>query len=125
MRLNWLTFIAGTIPLYVYLGWRIQISWLNFPNAGKTFVILGVLNLFFFLWFLQKRYLPALEAMRQSEDISNVRRWIARWTFLLYTANCLVAVGLLFRMGGGTLQQSVPFYTVGLLLILSLWPRQI
>ena len=115
------------IPLYVYIGETIPgFSWLNFPNAGKTFVILEVIDLLSFLWVRRELYSPALEVIQsQPENIHAVRRWLSSWIILLCTANCEPLFGLAFRMGHKTLQQSLPFYVVGSLLILWLWPRQV
>lgn len=126
MRLVWFCFVIS-IPLYVYVGETMPgFLWLSFPNAGRTFVILAALNLFSFSWVLRKRYFPDAAVVRtEPETMRAVRRWMTSWTILICNANSVVLIGLAFRMGGKTLQQSLPFYVIGALLILSLWPRQI
>jgi len=126
MRFMWFSFIIS-IPLYVFLGEAMPgLSWLSFPNAGKAFVILAVLNLLSFSWALRKRYSPALANLRsQPEKIQAVKRWTTYWIILLCSANSITVIGLAFRMGGKTLQQTLPFYVVGSVLTFSLWPRQV
>ena len=126
MRLAWLSFIAS-VALIVWAGeWIPGFSWLAFPHAGKTFVILGVYCILSFFWIWRKRYSPALRAIRsQPEDVQAVRRWMGFWTILICIANAEILFGFALRMGGKTLQQSLPFYVPGSLLILWLWPRQV
>jgi hypothetical protein len=124
MRLMWFTFLVS-VPLYVFMGETTRFSWLNFPNAGKVFILLGALTLLSFTWALRKRYSPALGAvLTEPDNIVVVRRWMNFWTMVLCNANALVVIGLAFRMGGKTLRQTLPFYVVGSILILSLWPRK-
>ena len=77
MRRMWFGIIIS-IPLYVYMGESLKrISWLEFRNAGKLFLVLSVLCLGEFLWFRTKRYSGALQAAkRQPDDIGAVRLWM-------------------------------------------------
>jgi hypothetical protein len=126
MRLMWLALIIVDL-LYVYIGeTQPVLSWLEFRNAGKTFVILAVLNFTSFLWALLRRYRPAVGVLRREpENMRAVKRWMGMWTILLGNASSLTLFGLALRMGGKTLQQSLCFYIPGVLLTLSLWPRQV
>jgi hypothetical protein len=126
MRMMWFGLITANV-LYVYIGETEPVlSWLSFRHAAKTFAILAMLSFIAFAWALWKRYLPAVEALRdQPENMQAVKRWMGRWTILLCNASSLTLFGLAFRMGGKTLQQSAPFYLVGVLLTLWLWPRQV
>jgi hypothetical protein len=126
MHLMWFSFIVAFV-LIVWAGETMPgFSWLAFPNAGKTFFILAVFYILSFFWVRGKRYSPALEAIRsQPEDIHAVRRWMSSWTMLVCMANAQTLFGFAFRMGGKTLQQSLPFYVLGFLLTLWLWPRQV
>jgi hypothetical protein len=126
MRLIWFGFIIA-IPLYAWVGETVQAtSWLNFWHAGEVFGILAVVELFYFFWARKKLYTPALVALQnQPGDMHAVRRWMNSWIVLLCMANSMILFGLAFRLGSKTLQQSVPFYVVGSLLILWLWPRQV
>jgi hypothetical protein len=126
MRFVWCGFIVS-IPVYLYYGEVARrISWLGFSNAGKVFVILGALNLLSFSWILRRRYLPALRVCRsQPENVDAVKHWMNSWTILICNANSEIVTGFAFWMGDKTLQQSLPFFVIGPVLILSLWPRQI
>lgn len=126
MRFIWFAFIVS-IALYVWIGETMPgFSWLTFDNAGKAFFILAVLNLVSFSWAWRKLYSPALAVIRSHpENIRAVKRWMSSWIILLCNAESLAVFGLAFRMGDKTLQQSSPFYVVGLLLTLWLWPRQV
>jgi hypothetical protein len=126
MRFVWCAFIVS-IPLYFY-GGKVarRFSWLGFSNAGKVFVILGALNLLSFSWGLRRRYFPALRVFRsQPENFDAVKRWMHYWIVLICTANSEIVLGFAFWMGDKTLQQSLPFFVIGSVLILSLWPRQV
>lgn len=126
MRLMWLGLMIANL-LYVYMGETGPVlSWLSFRNAGKTFVILAVLNFISFSWALWKRYLPAVGVLRgQPENMRAVKRWTGMWIILLANASSFTLFGLAFRMGGKTLRQSLAFYIVGVLLTLWLWPRPV
>jgi hypothetical protein len=112
---------------YLYAGGVVRgISWLKFRAGGTTFIALGVLNLVAFSWVLRKRYLPDQRNLRgRTENADAVKRWMSSWTILLCNANSLVVLGFAFWMGGKTLGQSLPFFVIGSLLILLLWPRQV
>ena len=126
MRAMWFAFIMS-IPLYIYAGDVVgRISWLQFQSAGKTFIVLAALNLLAFSWVLRKRYLPDQRNLQgQTENADAVKRWMSSWTILLCNANCEIVLGFAFWMGGKTLGQSLPFFVIGSLLILSSWPRQV
>jgi hypothetical protein len=125
MRLVWLAFVVS-VPLYVFIGEITRSSWLNFSNAGKVFIGLGALNLLSFTWVLRNRYSSALRpALTQPDNVAVVKRWMTSWTIAVCNANAVLVFGLAFRMGDKTLRQTLPFYVVGSILILSLWPRKI
>jgi len=126
MRLTWLSFVAS-FALIVWTGETTHgFSWLAAPSAGKTIVILAVSYILSFLFIWRKRYSAALMAVRsQPDDMRAVRRWTAYWSILLCAAMSGAIFGCAVRMGGKTLQQSLPFYMTGALLILWLWPRQV
>ena len=125
MRLMWFVFIA-TIPVYVFMGETTRFSWLSSPVAGKILICYAALNVLSVSWALRKRYIPALESLRsQPENTHDLVRWKAGWLIVICNATALILVGLAFRLGGRTLQQSLPFYLVGTFLSLWLWPRQV
>jgi hypothetical protein len=126
MRIVWCAFLLA-FPLYIYAGHVSRsISWLSFPNAGKIFVILAVLNLCSFVSTWHKLYSPARRALQnQPGNIDAARRWNSSWVALICIVQCQPLFGLAFQTGGKTLQQSLPFYVVGALLTLWLWPRKV
>jgi uncharacterized protein (DUF1684 family) len=125
MRLVWLAFVVS-VPLYVFIGETTQYSWLNFRNAESIFVVFGALNLLSFTWILRNRYSPSLrDALTQPDNPVIVRRWMTSWMIAVCNANALLVTGLILRMGGKTLRQTLLFWVVGTILILSLWPRKI
>jgi hypothetical protein len=126
IRIVWCAFIL-TIPLYIYAGHVFgTISWLSFPNAGKLFIILAVLNLWSYGWTWRSRYSPARSTFQdEPEDIDAVRRWNGSWVVLISVAQCQSLFGFALQMGGKTLEQSLPFYAAGAILTLWLWPRKV
>jgi len=126
MRLVWFGFIVA-IALYLWMGETMPgFSWLTFPNAGKTFVALAVFYLLSFAWARKKLYCPALALIQSQPDNTRaVRRWVLTWTILVSFAGAESILGWAFRMGGKTLKQSLPFYMVGSVLIVWLWPRPV
>jgi len=126
MRRLWFTLIFS-FALFVWIGETMPgYSWLAFPSAGKIFVLLAAFNLVSLFWFWRERYSPALGAIRsQPQDINVVRKWKGFWTALVCMANAEIVFGLAFRMGGKTLQQTLPFYLLGALLYLWFWPRPV
>lgn len=125
MHFIWFAILIS-ILLYVYVGETLPaFGWLNFQNVGKIFVILAVLNLISFFFYRKKRYRAALQlAKEQAQSLPVVRRWMNYWIILLCIAESEAILGVCFRMGNKTLQQALPFYAVGFVLILSLWPRR-
>ena len=119
MHLIWFAILIS-ILLYIYVGEMPPgIKWLNFENAGKIFVIPAVLNLISFFSFRKRRYRAALAlAKEQPESIHAVIGWMHYWIILLCIAESEALLGVCFRMGNKTLQQTLPFYAVGLLLLL-------
>src|SRR5690348_3350514 len=124
MRFIWGGIVIA-VPLYIYIGETIPApSWLSFSCAGTTFVTLAVLNLLAFWWALRKRYSPAVKILQlHPEDMHATRRWMSMWVVLLCNANCLTLFGLVLIWEGKTMEQTLPFYGLGLLLTLWLWPR--
>jgi len=98
----------------------------EFSQCRKDVRDLSDLSLIQFSWFRRKRYSSALALVReQPENIDAVRRWMNSWIVLLCLAESVTVFGFFFRVGDKTLEQSLPFYAVGALLILWLWPRQV
>jgi hypothetical protein len=124
MRILWFNMIAA-IVLYIYTGETMPLSWFSFHHSGKIFAALAALNLVSFAWCLWKRYSPALQALQsEPENVRAVKRWATMWMILLCSADSIAFFGVAFRMGGKTLEQTLPFYVVGSILTLWLWPRR-
>ncbi len=125
MRVIWFSILVS-IPLYLYAGDVVgAIPWLSFPSAGKVFIVLAVLNLYYAFWFRRSRYLPAVIAIQdQPENVHAVRRWMSSWTVLICMAESEAVYGFAFRMGNKRLAQSLPFSVVAAIWTLWLWPRQ-
>ena len=124
LRVLWFVWVV-TIALYVWVGEMVSgIPWLDFPNARTVFTLVGIASLVGFVWFRQRKYSESLEALRsQPDDIHAIRRWINSWLVLACVAEIEAVFGLVMRLGGHALQQSLPFYVVGLLLTLWMWPQ--
>lgn len=124
MRSIWIAFVMS-IVLYVYIGETMPgFDWLHFKHAARVFVTLSILNFASFAWFRMKRHPAGVElAKARPHDVSAFRHWMTCWTVLMAMSESIAVFGLCFRMGGKTLQQTMPFYAVALLLVLSLWPR--
>jgi hypothetical protein len=123
MRVMWFAFIISVV-LYLYVG--ATLSPKPSPASAMTiFILPAALDLLWFLWFRLKRYVPALRNLQsQPDDAHAIRRWTAYWVVLLAMAEAEVLFGLACWMVNGRFTQCVPFFAVGSLLLLSLWPRQ-
>ena len=125
MRFIWLAILVS-IALYIWTGEKMSgFTWLNFHNAGKTFVVLAFLDLLSFSLIRWKTYSPAFALVQeQTENGNAIRGWMTSWIILLCLAESEALFGLAFRMGDKTLAKSLPFYALGILLTLWLWPRE-
>lgn len=126
MRLTWFAFIMSVV-LYIYAGsiMKPSLSWLGFNHVGTILGLLSILDFFYFLLLWVKLYRPASEQARsQPDDARAIRRLQVGWTILVAMAESEVLFGLVFWMGSKTFTQSLPFFVLGVLMLLSLWPRQ-
>ena len=126
MRVMWFAFIMSVV-LYIYIGVTVKssFSWLGFKNAGTIFVVLSAFEVFYFLLAWRKFYQPAMEFIRnQPEDVHAVGRLMVGWIILLAAAESEILFGFVFWMGNKTFKQSLLFFVLGVLMLLSLWPRQ-
>lgn len=126
LRLMWFSILAA-VPLYLYaLQFTLGISWLHFRHATEVFSALSALDLFSFFWLWQKRYLPSVEKMRAyPDDVRAIERWVQSVTILLSLGESEAVFGVALCLGGRTLKQSSPFFVVGVVLILLMWPRKV
>jgi hypothetical protein len=126
MRVMWFGFILSVV-LYIYIGLTMKpsFSWMGFRNAETIFGVLSTFYFLGFLWAWWKVYRPAMRLVRnQPEDVHAVRRLMVGWIMLLAGAEAEVLFGFIFWMGNKTFAQSLPFFVLGSVLLLSLWPRQ-
>jgi hypothetical protein len=127
MRVMWFAFIMSVV-LYIYMGLTLKpsFSWMSFKNAGTIFAVLSALYFFGFLWAWWKFYRPAVQLIRTNPtDVHAVGRLMVAWIMLLAGAEAEILFGFIFWMGNKTLVQSLPFFVLGSLMLLSLWPRQV
>jgi len=123
MRVIWFAFIMSVV-LYIYVCKMIRPS---SPSGAETtlFVVPAVLDLLSFLWIRFKRYAPALQSLQsQPEDVRAVAKWRVFLVALLAMAEAEILFGVVSWMLNGIFRQSLPFFVLGSLLLLSLWPRQ-
>lgn len=126
LRTLWVMFLI-TIGLYAYAGELTPgFRWLRFAYAFEVFSALAILNIFYIVLMRRKLFLPASQSLAsQPDDPRAIRRWYASQVILLASAECMPIFGVALRLGGETLNQALPFYVAGALLLLLLWPRQI
>jgi hypothetical protein len=126
MRFAWLAFVVS-ILLYAYIGEAMpRLAWFSFANAASVYIVLSVFNLYYFFQVRKRLYSPALKALQDEPDnIQAVRRWMGGGIVLISIAQCEALFGLALREDGKTLEQTLPFYLVGFLLTLWLWPRKV
>jgi hypothetical protein len=96
----------------------IRVMWLGFLVNGL--MIVGI-ALFFRFRMLQ----PAAETLQEKpDDQTALARWRAGNTLCCVLLEAVVLFGFALRFMGGTTMQSLPFYTVGIALMLVWWPRR-
>ena len=120
MRVMWFAFIVSVV-LYIYVCMMIKPS----SPSGATmalFIVPAALDLLLFFWIRIKRYAPALQS--QPGDVRAVGKWRVYWVLLLALAEAEILFGVVSWMLNGIFKQSLPFFVLGSLLLLSLWPRQ-
>jgi hypothetical protein len=125
LRTLWVMFLI-TIGLYAYAGELTPgFRWLRFAYAFEVFSALAILNILYIV-LMRRKLFPASQSLAsQPDDPRAIRRWYGSQVILLASAECLPLFGLALRLGGETLNQALPFYVAGGLLLLLLWPRQI
>ena len=104
--------------LFHHEAQEIHVMWLAFLANG---LIIVAIALFFRFKVLQ----PAAETLqRKSDDPGALARWRIGNLLSCLLAESLVLLGFALRFTGGTTRQSVPFYIVGIGLMLLWWPRR-
>jgi hypothetical protein len=104
-----------------------------FPHEPRTlnrimateFAVMGAAMLGIAFFARKKMVGPALDALQfKPDDVSSLTRWRAGNILSYILMESVVLFGFALRFLGGTLAQSVPFYAVGLGLMLLWWPRE-
>jgi hypothetical protein len=96
----------------------IHVIWLAFLANGLIIVTMAV---FFRFKVLQ----PAAEKLQgKSDDQGALAHWRIGNLLSWLLAESVVLLGFALRFTGGTTMQSVPFYIVGIGLMLFWWPRR-
>jgi hypothetical protein len=125
MRVMWLAFLMSVV-LYLYVGTTLSLKPTT-PAASMTlFAAPAVLDFLFFVWFRFKRYAPALRNLEsQPDDVRAIGRCMTYWIILLAFAEAQVLFGLACWLVNGRFMPCLPFFVLGSILLLSLWPRQV
>jgi hypothetical protein len=77
------------------------------------------------LLFRIKMLQPAIENLQEkADDQIALARWRAGNILSFVLAESIVLFGFALRFLGGTITQSLPFYIVGVALMLVWWPRR-
>lgn len=89
------------------------------------FLMLALSNAGLAFYFRIKLLQPAVETLQTSP---NDKRALARWRFMnllsFVLAESTVLLGFGLRFIGGTRLQSLPFYIIGIAVMLLWWPRR-
>jgi hypothetical protein len=111
-------YVLTAEKLFHHEAHDVHLIWLGFLVTGLTLV--GV-ALFFRLKMLQ----PAAETLQTNlDDQSALARWRIGNLLSCLLAEAGVLLGFALRFMGGTTRQSLPFYIVGIGLMLVWWPRR-
>jgi hypothetical protein len=124
MRVMWFAFIVSVV-LYLYIGTTLSLK--PTSTASMTlFAAPAALDFLSFLWFRFKRYVPALRELRSRlNDVGTIRRYMTYWIILVAMAEAEALFGLACWMVNGKFMPCLPFFVLGSLLLLWLWPRQV
>lgn len=118
--------IFCTILLLVYIAEMffhheardVRLAWIGFLANGLMILTLA---LFFRLKMLQ----PAVETLQKNpDDQAALARWRTGNIISFVLTESIVLLGFALRFIGGTTVQSLPFYTIGVALMLLWWPRR-
>jgi hypothetical protein len=96
----------------------VHVLWLAFLLTGLMIVGIALL-------FRIKMLQPAIETLQEKpDDQIALARWRAGNILSFVLAESIVLFGFALRFLGGTITQSLPFYIVGVALMLVWWPRR-
>ena len=87
--------------------------------------VIGVLILFTTQFLRVKLMNPSLETLRSKPDDANsLARWRTGAIASCIMAESVVLLGFALRFTGGTLKQALPFYAMGIGLMILWWPQR-
>jgi hypothetical protein len=111
-------YVLTAQKLFHHEAHDVHLIWLGFLVTGLTLVGVGR---FFRLKMLQ----PAAATLQTiPDDQSSLARWRIGNLLSCLLAESVVLFGFALRFLGGTSTQSLPFYIVGIALMLVWWPRR-
>ena len=111
-------YLLAAEGLFHHEAHDIHVMWLAFLVNGLIIVAIA-------LFFRSKVLQPAAETLQaKSDDQSALARWRIGNLLSCLLAESVVLLGFALRFMGGTTMQSVPFYLVGIGLMLVWWPRR-
>ncbi|HEX4001948.1 MAG TPA: hypothetical protein VHX36_04825 [Candidatus Acidoferrales bacterium] len=111
--------------LYVVVSERAQHQLIDMNRAFFAGIsVVGAVLVAIALYVLVKKIRPALETLQtKPADAASLATWRSASLASYVIAEAIVLFGLCLRFLGGARSLSIPFYAVGLLLMLFLFPR--
>jgi len=121
----WYSILLIAMSLYVAVAEKAQHQLID---MNRTFFagisVLGALLVGIALYVQVKKIRPALETLQgKPADAAALATWRSASLACYVIAEAIVLFGLCLRFLGGVRSLSIPFYAVGLLLMLFLFPR--
>ncbi len=115
-----------TIPIYGVVGEFTgpqdakDVAWLQ-----QILMVVAAASIVLMLLVRKHRVSPAEEALRlRPEEADSLGRWVLGNVASFALCQSVGVCGLVLRLLGGTLAQSLPFYVAAIGLLLLLWPRR-
>lgn len=115
-----------TLPLLVYGGEVLRtakprdVKWI-----GLFLVLLAVFNMRYVLTRCRPAVAKASDSLRRADDAHAMSRWYGANVMSLTSSEPLALYGVILRVFGGSVLQTVPFYACGLVLLLISTPRRV
>jgi hypothetical protein len=90
-----------------------------------AFLVVGLVIIGIAVFFRVKWLRPAGETLQtKSDDQAALARWRSGNILTFVLMDSVLLYGVAVRFMGGTFTQSLPFYAVGIALMLAWWPRR-
>jgi hypothetical protein len=121
----WYSILLIAMVLYVVVSERAQHQLIDMNRAFFAGIsVVGAVLVAIALYVLVKKIRPALETLQtKPADAASLATWRSASLASYVIAEAIVLFGLCLRFLGGARSLSIPFYAVGLLLMLFLFPR--